>query len=47
MLGRRDSMAAIEKNREEIEEQYKWDLSAIFANDREWEKEFLDFSNGL
>lgn len=26
--------------REEIEEQYKWNLEAIYANDQDWEKDF-------
>ncbi|MGN0484581.1 MAG: oligoendopeptidase F [Lachnospiraceae bacterium] len=40
-------MAAVEKKREEIEEQYKWDLSAAFADDAAWEKEFEEFSGTL
>ena len=28
------------KERKEIEEQYKWDLSTLFADDAAWEKEF-------
>ena len=28
------------RERNEIEDQYKWDLSTLYANDAEWEKEF-------
>ena len=36
-----------EKLRSEIEEKYKWDLTKIYENDEEWEKDYKEVSNGL
>ena len=36
-----------EKLRSEIEEKYKWDLTKIYENDEEWEKDYKEVSNSL
>lgn len=36
-----------EKLRSEIEEKYKWDLTKIYENDEEWEKDYKEVSNNL
>ena len=36
-----------EKLRSEIEEKYKWDLTKIYENDEEWEKDYREVSNSL
>ena len=36
-----------EKLRSEIEEKYKWDLTKIYENDEEWEKDYKEVSSNL
>ena len=36
-----------EKLRSEIEEKYKWDLTKIYENDEEWEKDYKEVSDSL
>jgi len=35
------------KNRDQIEDKYKWDLSVLYASDNDWEEDYRKVEKGL
>ena len=40
-------MAILEKTRDEIKDEYKWDLNVLYENDNAWQEEFKEVNKTL
>ena len=40
-------MAILEKTRDEIKDEYKWDLKVLYENDNAWQEEFKELNKTL